>query len=204
MLSLRKRIAVAVGIVGLSLTLPIFAASTKAQLQTLVPQVQQIAAQSDIVAAVSAANQANANLSKADIRNLGKEWHQGLEGKNSPVLTQVNNSPLSSELKNIVTQSNGAYAAILVTDSKGLVVGQTYNADHYSQAHRSVWSKIAKDGVNATYYGKAQQTEQGNLAALGLPIVQNNQVIGAIVVEAKVTPAASKPHHKKADQMVNS
>lgn len=170
-------------------------ASTKAQLQVLVPQVKTIAADSNIVSAVDAANQAHASLTATDIRNLGKEWHQGLQGKSSDILNQVNGSSLSSDLKTIQTQSNGQYAGILVTDAKGLVIGETYNADHYSQANRSVWRNIAKDGVNAVYYGKAKKSDAGNLATLGLPIVEDNKVVGAILVETAVT--ASKTSSTK-------
>ena len=77
-------------------------ASTKAQLQALVPQLQSLAAQNSIVEAVDAANQAHAQLSSNDIRSLGKEWHAGLSGKASPILTQVNGSDLSNALKNIL------------------------------------------------------------------------------------------------------
>lgn len=166
-------------------------ASAKTQLQALVPQVQSIAAQSNVINSVDTANQSHANLSATDVRNLGREWHQGLIGKNSPILTTVNNSDLSAALKNIQAQSNGQYLGILVTDAKGLVIGQTYNAEYYSEAHRSIWSKIAKEGVNAVYYGKTKSTQSGDMATLGLPIVQNDKVVGAILVEAKVTPTAS-------------
>ncbi len=172
-------------------------ASTKAQLQALIPQVQTIAAQSDIVSSVDAANQAHANLTASDIRNLGHEWHEGLAGKSSAVLTTVNNSELSTTLKSIQAQSSGQYLGMLVTDSKGLVIGQTYNAEHYSEAHRSIWNKIAKAGVNAVYYGKAKPTQNGDIATLGLPIVQNKQVVGAILVETKVTATKSTPKPAK-------
>lgn len=174
-------------------------ASTKAQLQGLLPQVKSIAAQSDIISAVDAANQAHANLSAAQIRTLGREWHAGLHGQSSQVLSEVNASSLSATLKNIQNQSNGTYTGILVTDAKGLVIGQTYNADHYSQANRSIWRNIAKDGVNAVYYGKAKKTDTGSLATLGLPIIENNKVIGAILVETKVVPDTAKARTKKSE-----
>ena len=171
-------------------------ASSKAELQALVPEVHAIASKSDIVASVAAANQSHATLSAKDIRVLGREWHQGLVGKNSQILTQVNSSDLSAKLKSIQAQSNGKYLGIVVTDAKGLVVGQTYNAKHYSEAHRTIWSKIDKDGVKATYLSKPKKTSSGAEAILGLPITEANKVIGAILV--------SVPVALKADQSVKT
>lgn len=194
----------AVGIVvALALTVSA-AASTKAELQVLVPGVKAIAGQSDIIAAVEAANQANEKLTATDIRTLEQEWKEGLAGKPSNILTQVNGSPLSSELKTLVAKSNGSYSDLLVTDSKGLVIGQTYNNDRYSEGKRALWSKINKEGVTAEYFGRAKSTSSGLVAGFGLPIIDNNKVIGAILVASKVVPAAAKTSDKKAKKEANS
>lgn len=201
MISFRKlSLAVAGGLL-VSLSFSAFA-GTKAQLQNLEPQVKQLAAQSDVIAAVNAANTANAKLSKSDIRTLGQQWHDGVKGKTSAILNQVNSSALSASLKTVQSQSNGAYAGIVVTDNKGLIVGQTYNADHYSQANRNVWSKISKDGVNAVYFGKSKVVNGQNVASIGVPIVQNNQVIGAVLVNTGV--ASSAANKKSAHSGANS
>lgn len=190
MISLTKVWLATGGLVFLTFFAQVYA-SAKAQLHTLLPQVKTVTTDSSIINAVDAANQAHANLTKAQVRTLGKQWHDGLEGKTSDILSQVNSSSLSAELKNIQAQSNGTYQSLIVTDAKGLVIGQTYNADHYSEANRSIWRSINKDGVNAVYYGKAKKTEAGDLATIGLPIVENDKVIGALLVETKVTPDAS-------------
>ncbi len=195
MISLSKVWLATGGLVFLSFFAQVYA-STKAQLQTLLPQVKTVAADSNIINAVDAANQAHANLRKTEVRTLGKQWHEGLQGKSSDILNQVNSSGLSTELKTIQSQSNGLYQGLIVADAKGLVIGQTYNADHYSEANRSIWRSIDKEGVNAIYYGKAKKTDAGDFATIGLPIVEGDKVIGALLVETKVANDATA-HSKK-------
>ncbi len=149
---------------------------TNASMQALIPGVQAWSNGTDVMSAVSAANTANAGLTKVQVRDLGRQWHDGLSGKDSAILSQVNSSALSQNLKTIQADSHGAYKGIVVTDHKGLIVGETYNAPHYSLASQGVWRKIKKDGSSANYFGKN---------ALGLPIVNGNQVIGAVLVTTK-------------------
>ena len=156
-------------------------AAPKAVLQSMLPQVQALSQEQSVVKAVSSANSTNASLSKDDIRKLGREWHDGLQGKPSPVLTAVNGSPLTQELQSMVTSSNGLYAGILVTDQQGLVVGQTYNAKHYAEDGQGFMKKIKKDGVSAVYYGKPAKGNAGT-GAIGVPIVDQGKVIGAMLV----------------------
>ena len=191
MISIHKAWTVCLSLFFMVLCSQVFA-SAKAELQSLVPEVHAIASESDIMSSVAAANQSHATLSAKDIRVLGREWHQGMVGKKSQILTQVNSSDLSAKLKNIQAESKGKYLGFVVTDAKGLVIGQTYNAKHYSEAHRTIWSKIDKDGVKATYLSKPKKTTSGNVAILGLPIVEANKVIGAILVNVPVTLKADK------------
>lgn len=166
-------------------------ASAKSELQALVPQVQAWSQQSNVISAVTAGNAAHANLTKADIKKAGAEWHQGLQGKPSPILSTVNQSTLSSDLKTIQKDSNGRYATIIITDKQGLVLGQTENAPHYSLASQGIWRKIKTDGVNAVYYGKPGKKDK-DVAALGLPITSHNEVIGAVVVDVNLTSGPIK------------
>ena len=156
-------------------------AAPKTELASILPQVQTLSQQQSIVAAVSSANSTHATLTKADIRKLGREWHEGLQGKPSPVLTTVNGSPLTQELQSMVANSKGAYTGILVTDQQGLIIGQTYNAKHYAEDGQGFMKKIKKDGASAVYYGKPAKDATGT-GSIGVPVVDQGKVIGAILV----------------------
>lgn len=177
-MSVLKKVGLAVG--GLMLVAVASQAMAKGKenssMAAMVPQVQAWSNGPDVVSAVTAANTANASLTKVQIRDLGRQWHEGLTGKDSAILSQINGSSLSQKLKSIQAESNGAYKGIVVTDQKGLIVGETYNAPHYSLASQGVWRKIKKDGASAVYEGKT---------ALGLPVLNNNQVVGAVLVNVK-------------------
>ncbi len=149
---------------------------TDETMKALVPGVQAWSNGSNVVSAVSAANTANAGLTKVQVRDLGRQWHDGLSGKESAILSQINGNALSQDLKTIQADSHGAYKGIVVTDQKGLIVGETYNAPHYSLSSQGIWRKIKKDGVSAAYYGKT---------ALGLPVVSDDKVVGAVLVTTK-------------------
>ena len=190
MISITRTWAIAAAIFSFTFSASMFA-NTKAELQNLVPQIKSIANDPAVIRAADAANQAHAKLSKTDIRNLSREWHAGIAGKSSDVLTEVNNSNLSTHLKDIQAQKPDTYASILVMDAKGLVLGQTYNTPHYSQASQPVWRKINQEGASAVYFGKVKKTDAGDLASIGVPVVANQQVIGAVLVQVKV-PATTK------------
>ncbi len=162
-------------------------AAPKAVLQALLPQVQALSQTQSVVSAVSSADSTQATLTKDDTRKLGREWHEGLQGKPSPILTTVNGSALTQELKSMVANSKGVYTGILVTDQRGLVVGQTYNAKHYALDGQGFMKKIKKDGVTAVYYGKPAKDTPGN-GAIGVPVVEQGKVIGAMLVNV-ATPA---------------
>ena len=156
-------------------------AASKASLQALLPQVQALSQEQSVVAAVSSANSNNATLTKADIRKLGVEWHDGLQGKPSPILTTVNGNALTQELQSMVANSKGVYTGILVTDQKGLVVGQTYNAIHYSENSQTFVKKMNTEGSAAVYYGRPGKDATGN-GSIGVPVVDQGKVIGAMLV----------------------
>lgn len=177
-MSILRKVGLAIG--GLMLIAVASHAMAKGKtdetMKALIPGIQAWSNGSNVVSAVSAANTANAGLTKVQVRDLGRQWHEGLSGKDSAILSQVNGSVLSQNLKTIQADSHGAYKGIVVTDQKGLIVGETYNAPHYSLASQEVWRKIKKDGISAAYYGKT---------ALGLPVVSENQVLGAVLVTTK-------------------
>ncbi|MCX7122528.1 MAG: hypothetical protein NTV32_02445 [Gammaproteobacteria bacterium] len=156
-------------------------AAPKAALQALLPQVQALSQEQSVVAAVNAANSTHATLSKTEIRTLGRQWHEGLQGKPSAVLTTVNGSALTQELQSMVAGSKGVYTGILVTDQKGLIIGQTYHAKHYAEDGQGFMKKINKDGASAVYYGKPAKDATGN-GSIGVPVMDQGKVIGAILV----------------------
>ena len=165
-------------------------AVTKVELQTVLPQIKTLASNPVLISAANAGNKTHETLDKTAILAQARQWSAGLKGKPSAILTEVNNSNLSSNLKSIQSQSHATYANLVVTDAKGLVIGQTYNAAHYAQAGQPLWRKINKEGTTAVYYGKTKSSENGSITDLGVPIVDNNQVIGALLAQVKI---ASSP-----------
>ncbi len=156
-------------------------AAPKAALQGILPQVQALSQEQSVVSATSAANATNGSLTKADIRKLGVEWHDGLAGKPSTILSSVNGGALTQELRSMVANSKGLYTGILITDQQGLVIGQTYNAKHYAQGSQSFFKKIDKEGASAVYYGRPAKDASGN-GSIGVPVLDQGKVIGAMLV----------------------
>ncbi len=174
-----KKSLLGVSLLAIWSTQAIAAAAPKAALQALLPQVQALSQAQSVVAAVSSANSSHATLTKMEIRTLGRQWHEGLQGKPSPVLTTVNGNALTQELQSMVAGSKGVYTGILVTDQKGLIIGQTYNAKHYAEDGQGLIHHLAmlaggkEDGVPAGL-GFHGQINRGHFDGLG-PCACNDQ-----------------------------
>ncbi len=158
--------------------------SSHTELQNILPQIQALSQDQNVVSAVLSANSAHASLDAADLRKLGRDWHDGLQGKPSTVLSEVNNSALSQQLKSTLQNSHGLYQSITVTDQKGLVIGETENAKHYAEASQGFFKKIVEGGPSAVYYGKAPKGSSG-AGSVGVPVVDQGKVIGTLVVEVQ-------------------
>ncbi|MDF2940812.1 MAG: hypothetical protein K0R66_1454 [Gammaproteobacteria bacterium] len=158
--------------------------SVKSEIQSLSPQISAWAEQSSVVNLVQKANTQHSNYTKTQIKTLNKQWQQELNMSNKPLISGVMNNELSALLEKIQEHSNGLYQGIVVTDAKGLNVGQTYVPGQYWQAGQTYWKKAFATSPGNPYVFQGSN-KKGKLKApmIALPILDaHNNPIGVVAV----------------------
>jgi sensor histidine kinase regulating citrate/malate metabolism len=142
---------------------------------------------------VQKANAQHANYSKTQIRALNKQWQQQLNSSDKPLINSVMNNGLSALLEKIEEHSNGLYQGIIMTDSKGLNIGQTYMTGQYWQGGKSFWKKAFKTSPGNPYiFQGSNRKGQLKPAMIALPILDShNTPIGVVAVDINISKLAS-------------
>ncbi|MDF2690544.1 MAG: hypothetical protein K0S29_399 [Gammaproteobacteria bacterium] len=163
--------------------------SVKIELQSLSPKISNWAEQSAVLAEVQKANAQHTNYTKAQIKALNKQWQQQLNSSNKPLISSIMNNGLSSLLGTIEEHSNGLYQGIIITDLKGLVIGQTYVPSQYWLGNQASWKKAFTGSPADPYiFAGSSKKNKPQPAMLALPILDDSgKPIGVVMVNIDKT-----------------
>jgi sensor histidine kinase regulating citrate/malate metabolism len=180
-----KLVKIALSICGFCfLSAAVANTSITAQIQSLSPQISTWAEQSVVVNYVQKINAQHSNYSKSQIRALNKQWQQQLNSSDKPLISGVMNNELSELLEKIQEHSNGLYQGILITDTKGLNIGETFISNEYWQGGQRFWKKaFATSPAKPYIFQGSNKKGQLKPAMIALPILDSQgRPIGVVAV----------------------
>jgi hypothetical protein len=167
---------------------PDFSAEVKEVLANKSGLVEQLAADAIVVAAVKTANQANKELSQAEIDRLDEQWQQ-TEGIDEFIKSMITN-PCAERLIDF-QETHDAFSEIFVTDQKGLIVAETNKTSDYLQADEAWWKKAYAGGSGHVHHGAIEYDESARSEAISLyvPVTDpdTQQAIGVIKAVCDIT-----------------
>ena len=102
-----------------------------------------------VQAALTAANTAHASLSEPEILDLDTQWRAEIGTGATPLIDSVMTAPVSNYLREIVAQSQGAIAEIILMDSRGLNAGVSAVTSDYWQGDEAKYQNTFAVGVGA-------------------------------------------------------
>jgi len=139
--------------------------------------------------AVSAQNVANATLTQAQIDALDKQWRAGVDAGGNELTRKTLDNALSTYLKKVQADSKGLYTEIIVTDNKGLNVGQSAMTSDYWQGDEPKFTKSFGAGKDAVFVDAIEQDEstQEYQSQLSATIVdESGNAVGAVTIGINV------------------
>jgi len=139
--------------------------------------LREMSADSAIAAAAVASNAGYAGLSEAEatarLNEREAEWERG-----GALLNSVRNNPASVRLQGFL-ESNPGYTEVLVTDRYGGVVATSGGEQDYIDSDEA-WFMEAITGVAYLSAPEPHEITGEPMIAIGLPIVSNGEIVGAI------------------------
>jgi hypothetical protein len=138
--------------------------------------------QADLLAAVRAANVANAALSQDDIDALDARWRDGDQTLIAPVLGGV----ASVALRKLCEGSRGIVTEMILMDNKGLNVGQCGPSSDYWQGDEAKYQKTFPMGPDTIFLDEIELDESSGHEQLQANITvtdpDTGDAIGALTV----------------------
>jgi len=145
---------------GASLVTPALADQHEAPIKALVEAKLKAALNDPIViAAIKAQNEKNAAIAQADIDALDKQWRGEVDAGGGALVDATLASELSSYLKKVKDDQQGALTELFVMDAKGLNVGQSDPTSDYWQGDEAKWQKTFSAGADAVFVDEVEQDE---------------------------------------------
>jgi hypothetical protein len=134
---------------------PSFAIENEKDITELVNTEIKVWARNEIIInAIKAQNEKNADLSVIDMKVLENKWvNERLKNKHQ-LINKVMGNEVSAYLKDIQNESKGLYTEIIVTDNKGINVGQSIISTNYWQGLQPKWEKTLGSNSYGTYIGE--------------------------------------------------
>jgi hypothetical protein len=175
-------------------------ASVKMAAQNQLPAVQTIAAQPTVVQAVSDSNNTQANWTKAQMTQYGRDWRKQFAANQGALLDQVKNNPATAALTQAQQNSHGLYQELEVLNNKGIIMADTLIKKTYRNASKPLWSKAFT--VNGSYVGteKTDKDTHQKTITVAVPVLNaSQQAIGVLVVtlNSAQLPTIEKPKKAK-------
>lgn len=187
--------------VGISLVL--FSATQAAQvkwdqetvrtvLSQEIQRIEAIAKHPIVVNAVSVQNQED--LSQTLIKQRDKIWINS--GANTPFKQAMLNSPAGQYLNNIATQ-NPSFTELLLIDKQGANVAVYPLTSDYWQGDEMKWQSIINE-KRSSHVGSMEYDQSSGLNSIqiSLPIEENGNTIGVIVVGVRLSHILAKQLRK--------
>lgn len=144
-----------------------------------------------IISEVNKTNEANKNLSSAQILELDQRWRKSVGNDDFIGPFLVNDVAVKlMEFQGV----NPGFREIFVTDEHGLNVGQTNKTTDYYQADEEWWTRAYDSGAGNTYHGLVEFDESAQTEAISIYVPIRNpdtaRVIG--ITKAVLSIAAIK------------
>jgi signal transduction histidine kinase len=161
---------------------------------------RHLAAQTEILADLGAANRAYARLSDSDVaRVLAERRERWGSGENSPLRQQILLSPTSSVLRGYIRTMAVPYLAFFVTDEQGAVVASANGAPDYLNGDQPWWRETYSNGLGKSYIGDLffSEPDQTYAIIMAVPIMDeaSQKAIGVLAVVHDVRELLQPPIH---------
>jgi hypothetical protein len=143
-------------------------------------EVGQWVVDADVVAALNAANAANAAYDQAKIDELDKQWRAEVGAAAHPLIDSVMASPASAKAKSWCDGAGGVVTEVIVMDSKGLNVGICDATSDYWQGDEPKFQSTFPKGAGTVFVDEVEQDSS----------TQKFQVQSSMTV---VDPASGQP-----------
>jgi hypothetical protein len=143
-------------------------------------EVAKWVADADVVAAINAANGANAAYDQAKIDELDKQWRAEVGAAAHPLIDAVMASPASAKAKGWCDGSGGLVTEVILMDNKGLNVGICDTTSDYWQGDEPKYQNTFSKGAGAVFVDEVEQDSS----------TQKFQVQSSMTV---VDPASGQP-----------
>jgi hypothetical protein len=120
-------------------------------------QVAKWVADADVVAAINAANAANASYDQAKIDGLDKQWRAEVGAAAHPLIDQVMSSPASAKAKSWCDGAGGVVTEVILMDDKGLNVGICDATSDYWQGDEPKFQNTFPKGAGTVFVDDVEQ-----------------------------------------------
>lgn len=149
-------------------------------------QVGKWVADADVVAALNAANAANASYDQSKIDELDKQWRAEVGAAAHPLIDQIMASPASAKAKSWCDGAGGVVTEIILMDNKGLNVGICDPTSDYWQGDEAKYQNTFPKGAGAVFVDEVEQdaSTQKFQVQSNMTVVDpaTGQPIGAVTV----------------------
>ncbi|TWI86141.1 hypothetical protein JM93_02849 [Roseibium hamelinense] len=157
----------------------------QSELETLAnAQIAEIAAASEVTAAVKAQNTETSGYDQTKIDELDTTWRSEADSIDQPMIHAILDNDLSGYLADIQDSSDGLFTEIFVMDAKGLNVGQSDVTSDYWQGDEAKWQDTFGKGPGSVHISDLEQDESTQLlqSQVSVPVVDpdSGDVIGAV------------------------
>jgi hypothetical protein len=143
-------------------------------------EVAKWVANADVVAALNAANAANAGYDQGKIDALDQQWRAEVGAAAHPLIDQIMGSSASGKAKGWCDGSGGVVTEIILMDNKGLNVGICDATSDYWQGDEPKYQNTYTKGAGAVFVDDVEQDSS----------TQKFQVQASMTV---VDPASGQP-----------
>lgn len=168
-----------------SLALPVLASESDTKMQTFAEdQVSTWLMTDELVGAILAQNVKTAGLSADEIDAMDKTWRAQVGANDTPLITSVLGTDVSTFLNHRVGASGGLIREVFVMDAMGLNVASSGVTSDYWQGDEAKFQETYPKGAGAMHFSgvefdESTQTYQGQVS-LSLTDPATGQVIGAV------------------------
>ena len=122
-------------------------------------QLHQIAADPDLVAAITAQNATTGGYEDAKIDALDKQWRAEVDAGSKPLIDATLATPASKALAAAMQASGGLITEIFATDAKGLNVAQATMTSDYWQGDEDKFTEVFPKGADGLFVSDVEQDE---------------------------------------------
>ncbi len=120
-------------------------------------EIAKWVADADVVAALNAANAANAGYDQGKIDELDKQWRAEVGAAARPLIDQIMGSAASVKAKGWCSGAGGVVTEIILMDNKGLNVGICDATSDYWQGDEAKYKNTFTKGAGTVFVDDVEQ-----------------------------------------------